>query len=50
MVPVPHRVNHFALVDYLAERDPDSFPAGQWRTQYRALALETPDDRPYPIP
>lgn len=50
IVPVPHRVNHFALVDYLAARDPASYPEGQWQAHYRALALETPDDRPYPIP
>jgi len=47
--PVAHHINHFDLVDYLAPRDPASFP-GDWRAQYRRLALETPDDRPYPIP
>lgn len=48
-VPVPHKINHFDLVQYLAPRDPASFP-GDWRAQYRDLALQTPDDRPYPIP
>ena len=50
MMPVPHRVNHFALVDYLAARDPANYPAGEWQSHYRSLALETPDERPYPIP
>lgn len=47
--PVPHKINHFDLVEHLAPQDPASFP-GDWRAQYRALALQTPDDRPYPIP
>ena len=47
--PVPHKINHFDLVHYLAPRDPASFP-GDWRTQYRSLALDTPDDQTYPIP
>ena len=45
-----YRLNHFDLVDYLAAHDPASFPPDQWRTQYRDLALNTPDDQPYPIP
>ncbi|TWO69811.1 hypothetical protein FN976_18515 [Caenimonas sedimenti] len=48
-VPVGHKVNHFELVAYLAERDPANYPPG-WRAQYRELALNTPDDRPYPVP
>jgi cation diffusion facilitator CzcD-associated flavoprotein CzcO len=49
MVPVEGNVNHFDLVRYLAERDPANFPAG-WRDAYRALALQTPDEDPYPLP
>jgi cation diffusion facilitator CzcD-associated flavoprotein CzcO len=49
-VPVGHKVNHFDLVAHLAPRDPGSFAPDTWRAQYRALALETPDDEPYPIP
>ncbi len=48
--PVGHKVNHFALVDYLAERDPFNYPADSWREEYRQLALNTPDDQPYPVP
>ena len=50
LAAIPHKVNHFDLVDYLAERDPASYPAGQWKAHYRSLALDTPDDQPYPIP
>ncbi|MBC7602093.1 MAG: NAD(P)/FAD-dependent oxidoreductase [Ramlibacter sp.] len=50
MEPVPHKVNHFELVDYLAARDPHSFVPATWREHYRRLALETPDEVPYPIP
>jgi cation diffusion facilitator CzcD-associated flavoprotein CzcO len=49
LATIPHKVNHFDLVDYLAARDPASYPEG-WREQYRRIALETPDDQPYPIP
>ena len=47
--PVAHKVNHFDLVRYLAARDPASYPPG-WEDAYRSLALDTPDDQPYPIP
>lgn len=47
---LPGRLNHFDLVDYLAPRDPASFPPDAWRTTYRDLALNTPDEQPYPIP
>jgi hypothetical protein len=50
MEPVPHRLNHFDLVTYLAPRDPGSFVPGQWQEQFRKIALETPDDQPYPVP
>ncbi len=45
-----YRLNHFELVDYLAAHDPASFPPDQWRLHYRKLALDTPDDQPYPLP
>ena len=44
------RINHFDMVDYLAARDPASYPPGTWRAHYRDIALNTPDDQPYPIP
>nr|WP_255429310.1 NAD(P)-binding domain-containing protein [Ramlibacter albus] len=50
MEAVDHNVNHLDLVAYLAERDPASFPPHEWRERYRAIALETPDDQPYPMP
>jgi hypothetical protein len=49
-VPVGHKVNHFDIVQHLAPRDPASFPPDRWRSHYRDLALNTPDDMPYPIP
>ena len=45
-----HKVNHFDIAEYLGPRDPASFAPDRWRAQFRALALETPDERPYPIP
>jgi hypothetical protein len=45
-----HRLNHFEIVDYLAAYDPASFPPDHWRAHYSDLALNTPDDQPYPIP
>jgi cation diffusion facilitator CzcD-associated flavoprotein CzcO len=48
--PLGARLNHFDLVEYLAARDPASFPADTWRAAYRGMALETPDEEPYPIP
>jgi hypothetical protein len=44
------KVNHFDIVDYLAPRDPASYPPHAWRAQYRDIALNTPDEQPYPIP
>ncbi|CAN5312222.1 hypothetical protein BH11PSE9_BH11PSE9_06750 [soil metagenome] len=48
--PVGHNINHFDLVGHLAPRDAASYPPDSWRAYYRALALDTPDDQPYPIP
>jgi hypothetical protein len=45
-----HRLNHFDIVDYLAPRDPASYPPDAWRAHYRKIALGTPDEQPYPIP
>jgi cation diffusion facilitator CzcD-associated flavoprotein CzcO len=44
------RLNHFDLVEYLAARDPASYPPDTWRAFYRDIALNTPDHEPYPIP
>ena len=48
--PVGHKVNHFDIVRHLAPRDPGSFEPGAWERQFRELALNTPDDQPYPLP
>lgn len=45
-----HRLNHFDVVDYLAARDPASYPPDVWHAHYRDLALNTPDEQPYPFP
>jgi hypothetical protein len=45
-----HRLNHFDVVDYLGPRDPASYPPDGWRAHYRDIALNTPDEQPYPIP
>jgi len=37
---IGHKVKHVDLVDYLAPRDPASYPHGTWRTLYRGLALD----------
>ncbi|MFC5497654.1 flavin-containing monooxygenase [Caenimonas terrae] len=50
MEVVPHRLNHFDLVNYLGPRDPASFVPGEWQEQFRKLAMETPDAEPYPMP
>jgi len=49
-VALAHRLNHFDVVDYLAPRDPGSYPPDAWREHFRDLALNTPDEQPYPIP
>lgn len=48
--PLGYKLNHFDIVDYLAPRDPASYPGDTWRAHYRDLALGTPDGQPYPIP
>lgn len=49
-VAIGHKINHFDIVDYLAPRDPASYPPDTWRTHYRDIALNTPDEQPYAIP
>lgn len=50
MTPVGHKVNHFALVQHLAARDPGSYPDGRGWDWWRTQVLQTPDDAPYPMP
>lgn len=45
-----HKINHFEIVNYLAPRDPASYPPDTWRAQYHDIALNTPDEQPYAIP
>jgi hypothetical protein len=49
-VPVGHKINHFEIARYLAQRDPGSYTEARGWDFYRDLALNTPDDEPYPIP
>jgi hypothetical protein len=48
-VPVGHKVNHFEIVRHLAARDRGSYPDGRGWDWYRRIALDTPDDQPYPL-
>ena len=50
MVSLAHRLNHLDMVKYLAERDSGTYGHGQGWAYYRDLALNTPDDQPYPMP
>jgi hypothetical protein len=50
LAAVGHKVNHFDIVSHLAPRDSGSFAPGAWQEQFRRLALQTPDDEPYPLP
>ncbi len=47
--PLPRRLNHFDLVQFLATRDPVHYPAATWQSEFRALA-DTPGGQPLPIP
>lgn len=49
-VPLPHKINHFHNLAFLAERDPESFPPGQWQAHYLRLATAYPADQPLPVP
>ncbi len=49
MVPVPHKINHLEMARYLAPRDPGSYPDGRGWEFHRQLALNTPEDQPYPF-
>lgn len=49
MTPHP-RLNHLEIACHLAERDPGSHGDRAVWEVYRALALGTPDDAPYPMP
>ncbi|HRF83334.1 MAG TPA: hypothetical protein PLO34_02735, partial [Pseudoxanthomonas sp.] len=48
-VQAGHKINHFEIVRYLSQRDPASYPPGRGWDWYRELALNTPDDQPYPL-
>ena len=49
MEPLPYRINHFDIIRYLADRDPGTYAEPRGWDFYRRLALDTPDDQPYPI-
>jgi Pyridine nucleotide-disulphide oxidoreductase len=48
-VPVPHKINHLEIARYLADHDPGSYPDGRGWDFHRHLALNTPEDQPYPF-
>ena len=48
--PTPRKINHFDLAKFLAERDPDSYPPGVWRSEYEKLAFARSENEPMPIP
>jgi hypothetical protein len=49
MLQPGHKINHFEIVRWLAARDPGSYPPERGWEWYRQLALNTPDDQPYPV-
>ncbi len=49
MATADHKINHFEIVRHLAARDPGSYPEGRGWGFYRDIALDTPDDQPYPL-
>jgi hypothetical protein len=49
MATADHKINHFEIVRHLIPRDPGSYPEGRGWDFYRAIALDTPDDQPYPL-
>jgi hypothetical protein len=49
MSTVAHKINHFEIVRHLIPRDPGSYPEGRGWDFYRDIALNTPDDQPYPL-
>lgn len=49
MAPIAHNINHLEIARYLAERDPGSYPEGRGWEYIRQLALNTPEDQPYPF-
>jgi hypothetical protein len=48
-VQAGHKINHFEIVRHLISRDPGSYPEGRGWDFYRDIALNTPDDQPYPL-
>ena len=44
-----HKINHFDIARLLAGRDTGSYPEDRGWEFYRRIALETPDDQPYPL-
>ena len=52
LTPATARALHLLKVSASmpAPRDPANYPPDSWEAHYRDLALNTPDERPYPIP
>jgi hypothetical protein len=49
MATADPNLNHYEIVRHLVKRDPGSYPEGRGWEYYRAIALNTPDDQPYPL-
>lgn len=50
MGPVPHKLNHFDMIRYLADRDAGTYADPRGWEFFRQLALNTRDDQTYPLP
>jgi hypothetical protein len=48
MEPTPYRLNHLDFARHLVARDP-SAGENAWQ-DLRTVAMQTPDDAPYPMP
>ena len=44
-----HKINHLEIARLLSLRDAGSYPAGRGWEFYRRMALDTPDEQPYPL-
>jgi cation diffusion facilitator CzcD-associated flavoprotein CzcO len=48
--PVVRHLNFFGVPAYLAQFDPENYPADKWRDQYLSLVSEYPIEQPLPLP
>jgi hypothetical protein len=48
--PVVRHLNFFGVPAYLAQFDPENYPADKWQDHYLSLVSEYPIERPLPLP